>query len=379
GRTWTRIVNGIRGDAYVHAVREDPTRQGLLYAATQHGVYISYDDGARWQELTPALPDLPIVDLIVEKNELVITAHGRGFWILDNLAPIRQAAPNFTTRPVTLFRPPAAYRSANGVTLSWWLAQAPKEARLEILDPSGTVVRTFLSADSTRERDRWAGPSLPTKAGLNYIQWDLATTPAVTFPGMILWGVRTLSPVVPPGQYQVRLTADGRSETTSVEVRRHPWITDVTDEDLQAQYQFGQQIRDKVNEANGAVVAIRSVKTQLAARLKESSDPALAAAAKTLEDHASEIEAQIYQVKNRSNQDPLNFPIRVNNRLANLLSMSEAGDGRPGNGMEAVFQIMVTELKRYTDRLAEVWATDLAAVNRELARLRLAPIDRMAP
>ncbi len=126
-----------------------PTRQGLLYAATQHGVYISYDDGAHWQELNPALPDLPIVDLIVEQNELVIAAHGRGFWMLDNLAPLRQAAPDFTTRPVTLFDPPVAYRSANGATLSWWLAKAPKEARLEILDASGTVVRTFLSADST--------------------------------------------------------------------------------------------------------------------------------------------------------------------------------------------------------------------------------------
>jgi photosystem II stability/assembly factor-like uncharacterized protein len=379
GQSWTRIVTGIRSDAYVHAVREDPTRQGLLYAATQHGVYISYDDGTHWQGLNPSLPDLPIVDLVVEKNELVITAHGRGFWVLDNLAPIRQAAPNLTARPSILFKPAVAYRSANGVTLSWWLAQAPKAARLEILDAAGTVVRTYSMADSTKPRDRWAGPALPAKAGLNYIQWDLATTPAVTFPGMILWGVRTLSPVLPPGQYQVRLTADGRSETTSVEVRRHPWITDVTDEDLQAQYQFGQQIRDRVNEANGAVVAIRSVKAQLAARLKEKSDPALAAAAKTLEGHASEIEALIYQVKNRSNQDPLNFPIRVNNRLANLLSMSETGDGRPGNGMEAVFQIMVTELKGYTDRLAQVWATDLTAVNRELARLRLTPIDRMAP
>lgn len=379
GQSWTRIVTGIRGDAYVHAVREDPTRQGLLYAATQHGVYLSYDDGARWQELNPALPDLPIVDLVVEKNELVITAHGRGFWILDNLAPIRQAAPKLTARPITLFNPPVAYRSANGVTLSWWLAKAPKAARLEILNPAGTVIRTYPLADSTKPRDRWAGPSLPSKAGLNYLQWDLSTDPAVSFPGMILWGVRTLAPVVPPGHYQVRLTADGQSETAPVEVRRHPWITDVTDDDLQAQYRFGQQIRDKVNEANSAVIAIRSVKTQLAARLKESNDPALAAAAKTLEDHASAIEAQIYQVKNRSNQDPLNFPIRVNNRLANLLSMSEAGDGRPGNGMEAVFQIMVTELKGYTDRLAEVWTMDLAAVNRELARLRLAPVDRVAP
>ena len=184
-----------------------------------------------------------------------------------------------------------------------------------------------------------------------------------------------MAPVVPPGRYTVRLTADGRSETTAVEVRRNPWITDVTDADLLAQYAFGLRIRDKVNEANGAVIAIRRVKTQLDDRLEQSDDTRLADAAERLVANASEVEADIYQVRNRSNQDPLNFPIKVNNRLANLLSMSERGDGRPGRGMEEVFQIMVDELRGYTDRLEEVWATDLAAVNRELERLGLEALN----
>ncbi|MCH7717274.1 MAG: glycosyl hydrolase [Gemmatimonadetes bacterium] len=376
GQSWTKIVGGIREDAYVHAVREDPNREGLLYAATQHGVYISYDDGANWQELNPKLPDLPIVDLIVEENELVITAHGRGFWVLDNMAPLRQATPNMTAEDAILFDPAVAYRSANGVTLSWWLAEAPEEAKLEILDASGEVLRTYEpAADSTEERDRWAGPAMPVEPGMNFVQWDLRTNPAVTFPGMILWGVRTMAPVVPPGRYTVRLTADGRTETTEVEVRRHPWITDVTDADLQAQYAFGRRIRDKVNEANLAVISIRRVKIQLEDRLEQSDDARLADAAERLDTNASEVEANIYQVRNRSNQDPLNFPIKVNNRLANLMSMSERGDGRPGNNMEEIFQIMVDRLRGYTDRLEEVWATDLAAVNRELERLGLEPLD----
>jgi photosystem II stability/assembly factor-like uncharacterized protein len=375
GQSWTRIVNGIRGDAYVHAVREDPTREGLLYAATQHGVYLSYDDGANWQELNPGLPDLPVVDLIVERNELVIATHGRGFWVLDNLAPIRQARADRGGADAVLFDPPVAYRSANGVTLSWWLATQPREAKLEIMDQSGEVLRTMVPADSAEERDRWAGPALPARAGLNFIQWDLRVDPAVTFPGMILWGVRTMAPAVPPGRYAVRLTADGRQWTTVLEVKRHPWITDVTDDDLRAQYAFGRRVRDKVSEANGAVVAIRRVKAQIEDRLAKSQDSRLAAAAQRLVANASAVEGDIYQVRNRSNQDPLNFPIRVNNRLANLLSMSERGDGRPGNNMEEIFQIMVAELKRHTDRLAEVWRADLAAVNRELARLGLEPVD----
>ena len=383
GQTWTKIVNGIREDAYVHAVREDPNREGLLYAATQHGVYISYDSGAHWQELNPELPDIPVIDLIVEDNELVIGTHGRGFWVLDNVAPLRQATLNTTAERVTLFEPAAAYRSANGAIVSWWLADAPEQAMLEILDGSGEVVRTFEpaeepaeeEADSTVERDRWAGPAMPIEAGLNYVHWNLQTDPAATFPGMILWGVRTMAPVVPPGRYTVRLTTDGQTRTAPLTVQPHPWITDVTDSDLRAQYAFGRRVRDKVNEANEAVIAIRRVKAQLEDRLEQSDDERLAEAGERLTINASEVEANIYQVRNRSGQDPLNFPIKVNNRLANLLSMSERGDGRPMNNMEEIFQIMVDELRSYTDRLGEVWTVDLAAVNRELERLGLEPLD----
>ena len=375
GRSWTKIVNGIRSNAYVHAVREDPTRAGLLYAATQHGVYVSYDDGAEWIELNPGLPDLPIVDLVVEENELVITAHGRSFWILDDIAPLRQLQPGLADRAQALFDPAPGYRSSDGATLSWWWKEAPSEATLEILDASGEVLRTYESAREGEERDRWQGPALPMEAGINRIQWDLRTKPAVTFPGMILWGVRTMSPSGPPGSYTVRLTADGNVSETTVEVRPHPWIEGVTQADLVAQYEFGKEIRAKVNEANGAVIAIRRMRHQLLARLEESDDAGLREAAHALFTNAAAVEERIYQVRNRSNQDPLNFPIRVNNRLANLLSMVEAGDGRPVNGMYDVFEIMVEELAGHTAALQEVWDRDLPAVNRALARLGMEAVD----
>ncbi len=377
GETWTKIVGGIRNDAYVNAVREDPNREGLLYAATNHGVYISYDDGGAWQELNPNLPDLPIVDLIVEHDELAIASHGRGFWVLDNIAPLRQATPNMTDEALVLFEPAAAYRSANGATLSWWLNEEPGEAKLEILDAAGVVVRTFEPEDPDVPRDRWSGAALPTEAGLSHIVWDLQTDPAPTFPGMILWGVRTMAPKVPPGTYTIRMTADGRARTTQLEVRANPWITDVTVADMHEQYAFGREIQAQVTEANSAVIAIRRAKIQLADRLAQSDDPSLAAAGERLEINASEVEANIYQVRNRSNQDPLNFPIKVNNRIANLLSMLERGDGAPNDGMREVFDIMVAELAGYTERLREVWDTDLAAVNAELERLGLDPLDPM--
>ncbi len=375
GATWTTIVTGLRDDAYVNAVREDPTREGLLYAATNHGVYISYDDGARWAELNPGLPDLPITDLVVERNALAIASHGRGFWILDNLAPLRQATAGLADQALKLFDPPVALRSADGATLSWWLAAEPETARLEITDSRGEVVRTFLPADTAAPQGRWGGPSLPLTQGLTEFRWDLTTDPAPVFPGMILWGVGRLAPTVPPGRYTVRLTADGLTSTTELEVRRNPWFADVSDADMMAQYEFGRRVQARVTEANGAVIAIRRMKAQVDDRLEASSDAALAAAADRLVSNASEVEADIYQVKNRSGQDPLNFPIKVNNRLANLLSMSERGDGRPGAGMEEIFQIMSDELTGYTDRLQLIWNEDLAAVNRELARLGLDAID----
>jgi photosystem II stability/assembly factor-like uncharacterized protein len=387
GRTWTKITGGIRADAYVHAVREDPYRRGLLYAATQHGVYLSYDDGATWQALNPAFPDVPVHDLIVEKNELVIGTHGRGFWALDNIAPLRQASPERFAADAFLFTPPTAVRSGPGVTFSWWLKTKPQRAALELLDSTGTVLRTWEPDTATGER-RTAAPGegggfgpggppqwLPVSPGLNRIHWNLRTQPFVTFPGMIMWGVRVNAPAVPPGRYTLRLIVDGRGLTAPVVVERHPWITDVTDADLVAQYAFSRQVHAKVNEANGAVIEIRRVKDQLDDRLTRSGDGRLRAGGATLRANLSAVEESIYQVRNQSNQDPLNFPIKVNNRLATLMSMAERGDGRPTNNMPEIFGILSAELKGYTDRLSQIWSRDLAAVNADLRRLNLPPLD----
>ena len=360
GETWTNAVAGIRDDAYVHVVREDPTRQGLLYAGTQHGVYISYDDGVSWEPLNPNLPDLPIVDLVVEANELVISAHGRGFWVLDNIAPLRQAQPGITSEAMTLFTPPPAVRSGGGVTMSWWLRNAATEATLEILDGSGNVVRTLQPR---------------TVAGMNQTSWNLLGEGYVSFPGMIFWGARSRGPAAPPGQYTVRLTADGQTAAAPLTVKRNPLIKDVTDADLQAQYEFSSMVRDRVTDANEAVIAIRRVKTQLAARYEESEDRRLRQTGDRLLAAASAVEENIYQVRNQSGQDPLNFPIKVNNRLANLMSMAERGDGRPGNMMPEIFNILSEELAGYERRLEEVWSTELAAVNAELRRLDLTQLD----
>jgi hypothetical protein len=372
----------------VHAVREDPQRRGLLYAATQHGVYISYDDGSSWQSLTLNLPDIPLVDLVVEDNELVVASHGRGFWVLDNIAPLRQLSPQTLASGAQLFRPPVGVRSGPEVAISWWLAEAPKCARLELVDSTGVVLRTFLPDTSKRDstksdstartqqrRGRNAATYLPARAGLSHINWDLRTEGFATFPGMILWGARARGPAVPPGRYMARLVADGRTLTAPVVVKRNPWLGDVSDADLRAQYAFSKQVRDKTNEANEAVIAIRRVKKQLDERGKKTGDSELKAAIAALDEKASAIEEKIYQVRNRSGQDPLNFPIKVNNRLATLLSMAERGDGRPTSNMPQIYQILAKELDGYTAELAQLWKADLGSLNRELSGAGLLPVD----
>jgi photosystem II stability/assembly factor-like uncharacterized protein len=383
GRTWTKIVNGLAPDEYVHAVREDPTRVGLLYAATQHGVRISYDDGATWQSLALNMPDVPVADLVVEGNELVIASHGRGFWALDNIAPLRQASPAVLALDAYLFASPVGVRSGPAVAISWKLKKAPANVRLEILDSAGTVLRTFVPdtahADTAGTpaggRRRGGGPFLPKEAGLQHINWDLRAQGITSFPGMIFWGAGTSGPAVPPGRYTARLVADGTTLTTPLRVVRNPRLTDVTDADLRAQFAFARKVRDKAEEANQSVIRIRRVKAQLADRLKKSDDAVLKSKADTLRAHLSAVEENIYQVRNQSGQDPLNFPIRVNNRLATLLSMAERGDGAPTNNLTEIYEIMSRELKGYIDALAKVWATDLVAVNGELARLKLNSLD----
>jgi photosystem II stability/assembly factor-like uncharacterized protein len=415
GKTWTKIVTGIRADDYVHAVREDPARRGLLYAAAQHGVYLSYDDGDHWESLSLNLPDIPISDLAVEANDLAISTHGRGFYILDDIGPLRQYSPAMIAAPdAFLFQPPDAIRSAGAATIPYWIKHPVETLTIEVLDAKGDVVRTFTGAPPAaggrggrggRGGDAAAaggvnpddaggggggrggrggagGNNASMATGFNTVSWDLRYPSAVSFPGMVLWGGNVTGPVAVPGTYQVRLTVDGKSQTQPLVVKKHPLYTDVTQADLQEQFNLAIQIRDKVTEANNAVIQIRNLKSQVADRLAKSPDARLKERGDTLSTHMSGVEEDVYQVRNQSSQDPLNFPIKINNRLASLLSVVNRGDGKPIGNAAPIFKDLAAELKVQTDRLQIILKNDLAAFNAEAKRLGLelvtvAPIIRM--
>jgi photosystem II stability/assembly factor-like uncharacterized protein len=380
GRTWTKIVHGIPGDDYVHAVREDPVRKGLLYAGTQHGFYVSFDDGDRWQRFNHGLPDTQVSDVWVADNALAIATHGRGFYVLDDLSALRQYEPAQLERP-TLYRPFDAIRGGERANLSYWLPNEPRSLMLEILDGQGQVVRSFPGEPPRKEGEaeeagprRGAPTTVPMVAGLNRFAWDLNSEPVVSFPGMILWGATTNGPMVLPGTCQVRLTVDGAVSTQPLVLKRHP-LRPVSDADLRTQYDLASRIRDKVNEANNAVIQIRRIKQEVGDRLEKSKDPSLNAVAETLSKNLSAVEEQIYQVRNRSNQDPLNFPIRTNNRLASLLRVVVTGEGVPTGNVGPIFEDLKAELGAELDALQKVLVTDLGTFNRRARQLRLEAVS----
>jgi photosystem II stability/assembly factor-like uncharacterized protein len=382
GRTWTKIVSGIRNDEYVNVVREDHKRKGLLYAGTNKGVYFSYDDGGSWHSLSLNLPSLPVSDLIVEARDLAISTHGRGFYILDDIAPIRQFGPAVTSAsPAYLFAPEEAYRSTNGAQIKYLVNGPVTNLRIEVLDKAGTVLRSFAGASggaapppaAARGGGRGGGgaANASMSQGMQSVTWDLRYPPATSFPGMILWGGGVQGPAAPPGTYQVRMTVNGATQTQSFQVKKHPLHADVTDADLQEQFDVAIRIRDKTSEANQAVIDIRRIKADITDRLSKSEDPKLKAAGSALMTGLSEVEGEIYQVKNQAGQDPLNYPIKVNNRLASLGSMVNSGDGKPIGNALPILTALSAELKVLTDNLDRILAKELAAFNAEATRLKL--------
>jgi photosystem II stability/assembly factor-like uncharacterized protein len=424
GRTWTTIVNGIKPNDYAHVVREDPVRRGLLYAGTQNGVYVSYDDGANWKSLSLNLPGTQVSDLVVESNSLAIATHGRSFYVLDDLNVVRQAPEAASASNSVLFKPADAIRGGGGVTFAYLLKTQPKSLTLEIMDGSGRLVQALPGRAGGPGRGRGRGrgaesgtappageaaaeppgaqpstagqrgaatepeseeagaggggrgggtPSASMNVGLNRVTWNLSHPGPTTFPGMVLWGASTAGPAALPGPYEVRLTVDGETSTQPFRVRKHP-MRNVSDADLKEQFDLAMQIRDKVSEANNAVIQIRGLKQQMTERLAKSSDSALKTAADRLGSSLSSIEEAIYQVRNQSAQDPLNFPIKINNRLASLSRAVNYGDGKPIANAAPIFKDLSAELKEQTDRLQEVLVSDLRTVNDELRRLQLEPL-----
>ncbi|HKQ79572.1 MAG TPA: glycosyl hydrolase [Blastocatellia bacterium] len=398
GKTWKKITTGIPDNAFTRVIREDPSRRGLLYAGTETGIYVSFNDGESWQSLQLNLPVVPITDIAVHKRDkdLVVATQGRSFWIIDDLPVLHQWNDTVAQADVYLFAPEESYRMAGGgariplgaalgenpptgASIWYYLKDKPKgEVTIEILDATGKAVNKFSSltaetpspaAGDEEGSGRFRrGPSrAPAEKGLNRFAWDLRYPDATRFPGMILWSGNTSGPRAVPGAYQVRLTADSRVLTGKFEVRKDPRIP-TTQEELQKQFDLLTKIRDKFSETSEAIISIRDVRKQAqdyAARVKDqpNSKP-IADAAKALSAKLTAIEEELYQTKNQSNQDPLNYPIRLNNKLASLAGSIAGADAQPTDQQVAVYEDITNRINAQLEKLRQVMANDVPAFNK---------------
>lgn len=349
GKTWKKIINGIPAGDYVHTVREDIIRPGLLYAGTEHGVYVSFNDGGNWAPLQLNLPDTQVSDLIVTEKDVVIGTHGRSIYVLDDVAPIREYKPEIAQASAYLFKPYYAVRRVQNGVFQYYLGKQPDKLTIEILDAGGKQVQLFKGVktkpkvagdDSEDEGPRIRTQPPPTMDfGLNEFEWDMRYSAATSFEGMIMWSARPqFGPLAPPGMYQIKLTANGKTLTQPFEIKLDPRLKGITVADVQEQFKLALALRDKTSQANNAVIKIRDIKDKLK---KAGIDD------KKLLNELSAVEENLYQVKNQSSQDPLNFPIKLNNRLASLWRSVETGDAKPTAGAYEVSKLLTAELEKY--------------------------------
>ncbi len=389
GRTWTKIVQGIPGNDFVRAVREDPMRPGLLYAASETTVYVSWDDGANWQPLTLNLPNTQVSDLVVEDHDLVIATHGRSFWVLRNMDVLRQLTPAVAQADSWLFEPRNPVRDFdNTADVDYYLANDAEKVTVEFLDASGGVVGSYESPEGEEEEPRQAGGGNPffggggtqnpaKSKGAHRFRWGMRTDGWTDFEGRIFWAAGNQGPAVLPGRYQVRLTVDGRSQTRDFEIEMNPRsvANGATVADLRARFELATRIRDRVSQANQAVINMRAVKAQVDDRLGKSENGELQSLGGSVKERLTGVESEIYQIRNRSGQDPLNFPIKLNNKLAALLNLVEGAESRPTDQSYTVFETLSGELDQELQQMNLIFAQDLARLNELLRELGLDPID----
>jgi len=355
GKTWDLIVNGIRKDDFIHVVREDLIVSGLLYAGGEHGVWVSYDNGDNWSSLSLNMPDTQISDLIVTDKDIVVGTHGRSIYILDDISPIREMSEVDLNKP-HLYDTYYAARRVQNAEIKYYLPDDATSLNIKILDQKGNVVlekEGLIEKDASEEESSWYGsdnknPSM--KKGLHTYIWNLRYPGATEFEGMIIWSARPqLGPIAPPGKYIIEMTINNEKYETSVDLIKDPRIH-VSDDDINVQFNFAMEIRNQTDLANRSVIEIRNMKVHLDSIISKKSSNR-SAKIKMLISKLEIIESSIYQVKNQSGQDPLNFPIRVNNRLAYLRKSVESGDGLPTKGSREVFKLLKDELLGYTNSL----------------------------
>jgi len=406
GKTWTKITTGIPETTFVRAVREDPKKRGLLYAGTEQGVFVSFNDGAKWRPLQLNLPTAPVHDLVVKNNDLVVATHGRAFWILDDVTPLRQYSDDIAQKDAFLYTPATTYRiqagaggerhpskrtgqnPPAGAVIYYFLKDALKadtETKIEILDASGKVIRKYSSAEfpSLEEPpdpdDKKPEKEIKPEAGLNRFVWDLRYEEAHHVPGYYLWeyGGGARGPVAVPGQYQVRLTLGGQTQTAAFELKLDPRVN-VSQADLEQQFNLLLQTRDELSRVYDTVNQIQDVRSQLSGlkrRLPENANTkTIVAAADDLEKKLVAVREELVNLTISANEDSLAYPPQLDAKLAYLAMDAGTADSAPTEAEQKQFEKLKRQSGELVGRWEDLQRRDLAAFQKLTAEGSLSTV-----
>ncbi len=434
GKTWKKVTNGIPNDVFTRVVREDPQVPGLLYAGTEVGIYVSFDAGESWQPMGGSspetaklgLPVVPVHDLLVVGDELLVCTHGRSFWVLDDLTLVRQLAGEAEPGKPHLFRPKDTVRSKrlsgfgntevpgrnylfvggivqtyvpvkdhwgqtrrrfldagnnpdDGVVFYYALPEEPKEPiSLMVLDADGNEVRTFRSKPKNGgENEDTKEAFVPAVAGLNRFVWDMRHPDAVKLEAKGGDQPATAGPRAIPGEYEARLTVGDTTSSQRFTILKDPRYP-ASQEDLQAQLDFLMKVRDKLSETNAAINRIRSAREQIdrwVERTKgmEAGDK-IASKGQEIKDAIAAVEEQLIQVRANSPKDTLNLPIMLNSKLGRVASAAASADERPTRQALEVLDDLSNRIDAQISRLNEVLEQEIPAFNGLVAAAKLDPV-----
>jgi photosystem II stability/assembly factor-like uncharacterized protein len=409
GKTWQLLTNGSNGipaDAWVRVVREDPERPGLLFAGTEFGLYASFDAGRTWQRFQLDLPVAPVADLAIKNGDLVVATHGRAFWVLDDLSPVRQLTADVAKAGRQLFAPRDAIRLLNngggpgsgatgenpayGSSIYYLLpddlsADGKTEVKLEIIDPDGKVIRTVSS-----QKEEPSAPSpflrffpelakphkIDAKKGLNRYDWDLQLPDAFVVSDAILWGSSS-GPVVPPGKYQVKMTVGDWTSTQPLNVVEDPRRTASPDA-YAAQYKLARTAWESLSRTHRAIARIRDVKAQVDAVAKRMKDAdmgeGIGDSAKALDAKLDAIETKLHNPKLQAGQDILNYPPQLDDQFANVLGLVGSSEIAPTAASGELLGQLQQQLDAHLAELDKVLSTDLPAFEKLVQDKQAAPI-----
>ena len=376
GKTWRKIVSGINDEDFTRVVRADPERKGLLYAGTEAGMYISFDDGASWNPFQMNLPIVPITDLAVKDNNLIAATQGRSFWLVDDLTPLHQLNDQTASKSYHLFKPMDTYRLGGGngresktagtnhpggVLVNYFVKDTVKTDTITISfhEEDGDLIKLFSTYPDKEENEG----ELNIKPGFNTMNWNMRYNGSKKFDGMILWWATTEGPKAVPGTYTVKMNVNGQEQAQAFTLIKDPRSSSNQD-DLEAQFDFLMSVRDKLTKTHEGIITIRMAKSQIKVLLgKVEDEDELKKKGDEIVKSLTEIEETLYQTKNESPQDPLNFPIRLNNKLGHLGSLSGYGDFPPTESSRAFYKEVSELIDEQLTRLNKIVAEDISIFN----------------